>query len=72
MALIIYVSTFTVIDFEQGFFVWLVQREQGYSADQSAQVIKAYYTLIEPLSRAQYLVWINIIIILIILPNPNT
>ena len=37
-------------------FVWLVQREQGYSADQSAQVIKAYYTLIEPLSRAQYLV----------------
>lgn len=27
-----------------------------YAADQSAQVIKAYYTLLDPLSRAQYMV----------------
>lgn len=31
------------------------EREQVYAADQSAQVIKAYYTLLDPLSRAQYL-----------------
>lgn len=37
-------------------FADLEQREQRYSADQSAQVIKAYYTILEPLSRAQYLV----------------
>ncbi|KAG0572155.1 hypothetical protein KC19_VG072900 [Ceratodon purpureus] len=31
------------------------KREQVYAADQSAQVIKAYYTLLDPLSRAQYM-----------------
>ncbi|CAK9262817.1 unnamed protein product [Sphagnum jensenii] len=35
------------------------QREQGYSADQSGQVIKAYYTLLDPLSRARYLLTLN-------------
>ncbi|KAG0597247.1 hypothetical protein M758_UG323700 [Ceratodon purpureus] len=39
------------------------EREQVYAADQSAQVITAYYTLLDPLSRAQYmlrLVGVNI------------
>ena len=34
----------------------MVQREQGYAVDQSTQVIKAYYTLLNPLARAQYMV----------------
>jgi hypothetical protein len=36
--------------------IGIEQREQGYSANQSGQVIKAYYTLLDPLSRARYLV----------------
>jgi molecular chaperone HscB len=39
--------------------IGIEQREQGYSANQSGQVIKAYYTLLDPLSRARYLLTLN-------------
>ncbi|KAL2650996.1 hypothetical protein R1flu_019124 [Riccia fluitans] len=32
------------------------EKEQQFSADQSAHVIRAYFTLLKPLSRARYLV----------------
>ncbi|XP_024398310.1 iron-sulfur cluster co-chaperone protein HscB homolog isoform X2 [Physcomitrium patens] len=35
------------------------EREQDYSAEQSAQVIKAYYVLLDPLSRARYMLKLN-------------
>jgi hypothetical protein len=49
--------TYMIMDFVvfRG-LIGIEQREQGYSADQSGQVIKAYYALLDPLSRARYLV----------------
>ncbi|KAL3695671.1 hypothetical protein R1sor_009747 [Riccia sorocarpa] len=39
------------------------EKEQQFSADQSAHVIRAYYTLLRPLSRARYLLKLEGIIV---------